>query len=85
MKPPSSDGYDKIVFSLIAAHPGGIGLDALAIQTGMWVQPELVPCLKALEASGLIRRADGKLHIRQRKRKPEPRPTFWSRLAGLFR
>jgi len=46
---------------------------------------ELAPALGQLCDMREIRRDGARFYPRSRRKKLEPPPTFWSRLAGLFR
>ena len=81
MQPPHNRGTDRIVHALISENPG-ITFSALTIR-GFWLQSELIPVLRGLEQSGLIRRDGAQFFIRQRRRKPAP--GFWARIRlALF-
>ena len=71
MKPPSSDGYDKLVFEIIADRPG-ITFNDLTITTSLW-SDELARITLGLKQSGIIEFVDGGFVIRTRKKKLKPK------------
>jgi hypothetical protein len=86
MKPPSTRdaGFTELVARVIASRPEGVSFDRLAVETSIF-PGELASITKSLRDQRLIEvRDDGKLHIRQRKKKPAPAPSFWQRLKNVF-
>jgi hypothetical protein len=77
--PPSPMRDAGLVRSIIATSPGQT-LSELSLSTGLWIQ-ELAPITRALYDQRLIEQRDGRLFVRERRRKPEPSlRSFWSRL-----
>jgi hypothetical protein len=86
MRPPAPAVPSELVERIIHAHQReGIAFAELQQTTAVWPD-ELSRMIHMLRDQRLIEaRADAKLYPRsRRRRKPEPRPTFWARLRAVF-
>ena len=82
MKPPTPNGWNRIVTQVIREHPEGISFRELQVTTSTF-SDELAAITRALRDAGVIELADGGFRIRPRRRR-KPAPGFWARLKNVF-
>jgi hypothetical protein len=80
MKPPISPMRDAgLVVAMIRANPG-ISLDSICARLSM-SRGEIFPIVAQLIDLRIVERIEGRLFVRERKKKPKQRPSFWARLT----
>jgi hypothetical protein len=83
MKPPTYDDYPQLVARIIASRPG-ISFNELAISSSIW-SGELASITRTLRDQRIIEARDGRLFVRERRKKVEQPPSRWSHLRAFFR
>ena len=79
--PPRNDNA-RLIAHMIRSRPG-ITTDEF-VREGFWLHEAVASC-QQLVATGDVERRGHQFFPRSRKRKVTSEPTFWQKLAGLFR